>query len=93
MGLRNRLLFLVLGWLGLISGLHAYLNVSWAALLNDRLPPDQRRLNVAYIPVTCHLTCPVTDYISRFTKAGEMFLPRMFQGFPEIKEALIADVA
>ena len=22
-------------------------------------------LNVAYIPVTCHLACPVTDYISR----------------------------
>jgi NitT/TauT family transport system substrate-binding protein len=33
----------------------------------------------------------VTDYISRFSKAGEIFLPRMFQGFPEIKEALISD--
>jgi NitT/TauT family transport system substrate-binding protein len=46
---------------------------------------------VAYIPVTCHLACPVTDYISKFSKAGEVFLPRMFQGFPEIKEALISD--
>ena len=34
---------------------------------------------------------PVTDYISKFSKAGEIFLPRMFQGFPEIKEALISN--
>ena len=43
------------------------------------------------IPVTCQLTCPVTDYISKFSENGEIFLPRMFQGFPEIKEALISN--
>ena len=41
--------------------------------------------------MTCHLACPVTDYISKFSEAGELFVPRMFQGFPEIKEALIAN--
>ena len=77
--------------LELVSGLHAYLNVNWASLLNDYLPEDKRKFNVAYIPVTCHLACPVTDYISKFSEAGEIFLPRMFQGFPEIKEALISN--
>src|SRR6266498_1463089 len=91
MSLRNRILLLTLGWLPLVSALHAYLNIDWTSLLNDRLPEDKRRLNIAYIPVTCHLTCPVTDYISRLSKAGEIFLPRMFQGFPEIKEALISN--
>jgi NitT/TauT family transport system substrate-binding protein len=33
----------------------------------------------------------VTDYVSRHTRAGNIFLPKMFQGFPEIKEALIAN--
>jgi len=33
----------------------------------------------------------VTDYISRHSDAGNLFLPRLFQGFPEIKEALISD--
>jgi NitT/TauT family transport system substrate-binding protein len=33
----------------------------------------------------------VTDYISRRSASGNIFLPKMFQGFPEIKEALIAD--
>jgi NitT/TauT family transport system substrate-binding protein len=60
-------------------------------MVNDYLPAEKRRLNVAFIPVTCHLACPVTDYISKFSKSGEVFLPRMFQGFPEIKEALISN--
>jgi len=33
----------------------------------------------------------VTDYVSRRTASGNIFLPKKFQGFPEIKEALIAD--
>jgi NitT/TauT family transport system substrate-binding protein len=67
------------------------MNVNWAAVLNDYRPPAKRKITVAYIPVTCQLTCPVTDYISKFSESGEMFLPRMFQGFPEMKEALISN--
>jgi NitT/TauT family transport system substrate-binding protein len=33
----------------------------------------------------------VTDYISAYSESGNIFIPRMFQGFPEIKEALISD--
>jgi hypothetical protein len=35
-----------------ITALHLSLNVDWTMALNDRLPLDQRKLNVAYIPVT-----------------------------------------
>jgi NitT/TauT family transport system substrate-binding protein len=65
--------------------------VNWGSLLNDYQPPAKRKINVAYIPVTCQLTCPVTDYISKLSQNGEVFLPRLFQGFPEIKEALISN--
>lgn len=78
-------------WLISISVLHGALNVNWAAVLNDYKPLNQRRVTVAYIPVTCQLTCPVTDYISKVSDKGELFMPRMFQGFPEIKEALISN--
>lgn len=91
MSLKKKLLLIAFGWLILISGLHAYLNVNWDAVLNDYLPPAKRKIVVAYIPVTCQLTCPVTDYISKFSNSGEIFLPRLFQGFPEIKEALISN--
>lgn len=91
MQLSRRALLGTLGWTGMLSGAHAYLNVQWPTVLNRYLPEDQRKFNVAYIPVTCHLACPVTDYISKFSEAGEIFIPTMFQGFPEIKEALIAN--
>jgi NitT/TauT family transport system substrate-binding protein len=80
-----------IGWLVLISVLHGYLNVNWPAVMNDHLPVAKRKIVVAYLPATCQLTCPVTDYISKFSNSGEIFLPRLFQGFPEIKEALIAN--
>ena len=77
-------------WLVLLSAVHGYLNVNWGALLNDYRPLAKRKITVAYIPATCQLACPVTDYIGKFSQSGELFLPRMFQGFPEIKEALIS---
>jgi hypothetical protein len=39
-------------WTALVTALHAWLNVSWSEILNDRLPAERRKLNVAYIPVT-----------------------------------------
>lgn len=33
----------------------------------------------------------MTDYIAAYSEAGKLFIPRLFQGFPEIKEALIAN--
>jgi len=91
MNLKRTILLVAAGWLVLISVLHGYLNVNWAAVLNDYRPPAKRKITVAYIPVTCQLTCPVTDYISKYSENGELFLPRMFQGFPEMKEALISN--
>ncbi len=39
-------------WLVGLTGLHMALNINWKVILNDRLPEAERRLNVAYIPVT-----------------------------------------
>ena len=91
MSLKGKIVACALVWLAVITGLHSWLNVNWAAVLNDYRPPMQRKIVVGYIPVTCQLTCPVTDYISKYSENGELFLPRMFQGMPEIKEALISN--
>jgi len=87
----KRILGIVLVWTLGVTCAHLALNVDWSAAMNDRLPFEKRKLNVAYIPVTCHLACPVTDFISRYSLDGTLFIPRMFQGFPEIKEALISN--
>lgn len=91
MSLKTKLILGAVAWFAVITTLHGWLNVNWAAVLNEYRPLAERKVVVAYVPVTCQLTCPVTDYISRFSDSGEIFIPRLFQGFPEIKEALISN--
>lgn len=45
-------------------------------------------LAVGFLPVTCHLTCPVTDYASRTSTTGTEFNALRFTEFPPIIEAL-----
>jgi hypothetical protein len=42
----------VAAWVSVITAAHLATNVDWKVLLNDRLPARERKLNVAYIPVT-----------------------------------------
>lgn len=39
-------------WVAVITAAHLATNVDWKVMLNDRLPERERKLNVAYIPVT-----------------------------------------
>jgi len=48
----------------------------------------RQALTVAFIPVTCHLTCPVTDYASKTSTTGTEFDAMRFGEFPSIIEAL-----
>lgn len=48
----RKVLAIVGTWLAAITAAHLSLNVNWDVLMNDRLPEAQRKLNVAYIPVT-----------------------------------------
>jgi len=48
----KRLVGFLLGWVAVVTAAHLWLNADWSALWNDRLPLDQRKFNVAYIPVT-----------------------------------------
>jgi NitT/TauT family transport system substrate-binding protein len=50
----------------------------------------QRELTVGYLPVTCHLTCPVTDFASKTTESNTNFNSRVFSDFPTVVSALEA---
>jgi NitT/TauT family transport system substrate-binding protein len=45
---------------------------------------------VGFLPVTCHLTCPVTDFINKQLVGESTFDPVRFQGWPELKEAYLS---
>ena len=48
-------------------------------------------LGVGFLPVTCHLTCPVTDYATKSTTTSTRFVSQRFTEFPTVVEALKAN--
>jgi NitT/TauT family transport system substrate-binding protein len=50
----------------------------------------QRELTVGFLPVTCHLTCPVTDFASKTTHSNTNFNSRLFTDFPTVASAFEA---
>ncbi len=77
----------IFGWLVLITVLHGALNLSWFA------PATQQgsavKFGVGFLPVTCHLTCPVTDFINKNVEGQSYFQPMRFSGWAELKEMFI----
>ena len=83
----------VTGWLAGISALHMWLNVDWNELRNGlRSRSRLQTLEVAGLPVTCNLTLPIACAARDLdrTVARANFEYRRYNGWPEIKEALIA---
>jgi NitT/TauT family transport system substrate-binding protein len=50
----------------------------------------RNEMTVGFLPVTCHLTCPVTSWVSEHSTAGTKYKAQKFTDFPSMKEALIA---
>ena len=49
------------------------------------------RFRVGFLPVTCHLTCPVTNFINDQMTGDGIFEPIRFSGWPELKETYLAN--
>jgi len=47
-------------------------------------------LTVGYLPVTCHLTCPVTDFATKTTTTSTRFVSQRYPDFPTVVESLKA---
>ncbi len=86
---KTLILFAVLG-LGGITFLHSLLNLH----AFDRKPVvaagASAKFRIGFLPVTCHLTCPVTDFINKKMTGDSFFEPVRFNGFPELKEAYLS---
>jgi NitT/TauT family transport system substrate-binding protein len=79
MTLKRTVLVVASGWVLLITALHTALNVNWST----------GKYRLGFLPVTCHLTCPVTDYINKQMEGDGFFEPVRFNGWPELKEAFL----
>jgi len=97
MSLRNTLLFFFAGWFLAISLLQARLNPESIRGLQDYVRSFRKttgvstdQFKIGFLPVTCHLTCPVTDFINVQTTGHGTFEPVRFNSWPELKEAYLA---
>ncbi len=85
----GKIVFIIAGvWIVTITFLHAVLNLG--VLSGHKTGRGQKQLRVGYLPVTCHLACPVTDFINRSIAGQNMFDPIRFNGWPELKEAYLS---
>lgn len=84
MTLRKSLISFAIVWVVAISGAHVVLNL-------PKLFEKNPKMRIGFLPVTCHLTCPVTDFINREVEGDGLFEPLKFSGWPELKEAFISD--
>lgn len=75
-------------WLALISLLHGSMNLRWFVARSSA--SGEKEFRLGFLPVTCHLTCPVTDFINRSITGEGSFEPVRFNGWPELKEAFLA---
>ncbi len=50
--------------------------------------PSLKTLEVGFLPVTCHLTCPVTDFSTRTTTTGTHFQSKRFTSWPDVSDSL-----
>lgn len=87
MSLRNAVILFAIVWLGCISALHGVLNLGW---LEPKKAKAAETYRVGFLPVTCHLTCPVTDFINKSMKGSGLFEPVRFASWPELKEAYLS---
>src|SRR3989454_7735797 len=56
-------------------------------MLSGNSHPALQELKVGYLPVTCHLTCPVTDFATR-TSTTNRFESQRFTDFPTVVESV-----
>lgn len=90
MTLKSTLLLFGLAWAATITLLHGSLNMGWFERKNDNdTTAGKEKYGVGFLPVTCHLTCPVTDYINKNMEGQSFFQPMRFSGWPELKEMFI----
>lgn len=77
-------------WIALITVLHGWLNLHINPFAARSVDGGKERFRVGFLPVTCHLTCPVTDFINRQLAGDGIFEPIRFNGWPELKEAYLS---
>ena len=91
MSAQKKIILGTIAWLAVISLLHGWLNLGLFDPPARQTTSGGAPFRVGFIPVTCHLTCPVTHFINKETTGDNLFTPIRFNGWPELKETFLAN--
>jgi len=83
-----RVAALIALWVVLITLAHGAVNLD--VFKPRRAGDGAKTFKIGFLPVTCHLTCPVTHFINKSMTGEEVFDPIRFNGWPELKEAYLS---
>jgi len=89
MSLKKTVLVWMVAWTFVICALHASLNLHFNPFAKKEAARGET-YRVGFLPVTCHLTCPVTDFINKQVAGKSLYEPIRFNSFPELKEAYLS---
>jgi NitT/TauT family transport system substrate-binding protein len=87
MTLRRTLFLATFLWVTAISVGHVFLNMKPQEWFKKN---PVKKLRIGFLPVTCHLTCPVTNFINEQQTGDGIFEPLRFNGWPELKESFLS---
>jgi hypothetical protein len=72
MSLHKILITIAVVWLALITLIHASINLH-VFRSKETTARGQNKFRIGFLPVTCHLTCPVTDFINKQLNGESIF--------------------
>lgn len=87
MTLRRTLAITSLVWVTVITAGHVTMNMKPSEWFQKE---EEKKMRIGFLPVTCHLTCPVTNFINQEIEGDGLFEPLKFSGWPELKEAFLS---
>jgi NitT/TauT family transport system substrate-binding protein len=90
LSLKRAIIYFLTTWVIVITFAHAWLNWNYRPFSHARVQNTEGKYKLGFLPVTCHLTCPVTDYINHQLHGEGLFTPVRFNSWPELKEAHLA---
>ena len=72
MSMRKVLILIAIAWLIAITVVHAWLNLHLFASVPAA---NGKKFRIGFLPVTCHLTCPITDFNPKWNEPAVGFEP------------------
>lgn len=86
-GFRGAIVFTVVAVVVLTTLRVHHLRKAQAAKAPAVATPGRQTLDVGFLPVTCHLTCPITDFASK-NSTSTRFESQRFTDFPTVVDAV-----